>query len=133
RTASQSAGGPMKKLLLASTALVALGGQALAADLPVGMPVKAPIAAPIPVFSWTGCYVGGHVGVGWGRKDFSEPTEPFGQNSAPIPPTPRWPRAIPPAARPGWAGPSASASNGRSPATGRCWLNSITMTSAAGA
>ena len=74
----------MKKLLLASTALVALGGQALAADLPVGMPVKAPIAAPIPVFSWTGCYVGGHVGVGWGRKDFSEPTEPFGQNFAPV-------------------------------------------------
>jgi outer membrane immunogenic protein len=74
----------MKRLLLASTALV-FGGQASAADLPA-MPVKAPIAAPAP-FSWTSCYIGGHVGAGWGRKDFSDPgfTTPFGtfQNFAP--------------------------------------------------
>jgi outer membrane immunogenic protein len=66
--------GPMKKLLLASTILT-LAGPALAADLPKRMPVKAPppVVAPVPYFSWTGCYLGGHVGAGWGRKDFSEP------------------------------------------------------------
>ena len=57
----------MKRLLLAGTAL-AFGGHAMAADLPV----KAPVKAPAP-FSWTGCYVGGHVGAGWGRKEFSDP------------------------------------------------------------
>ena len=57
----------MKKLLLASTALV-LGGQAFAADLPV----KAPrIAAPV-AYSWSSCYVGGHVGVGRNRTLFTE-------------------------------------------------------------
>lgn len=47
----------MKKLLLGSVALAAmLAGPAKAAD----MPVKAvPVVA---VFSWTGCYVGAHVG-----------------------------------------------------------------------
>jgi len=39
---------------------------AQAADL--RMPVKAPVAPPVPVFSWTGCYFGGHAGGGWGRK-----------------------------------------------------------------
>ncbi len=69
----------MKRLLLASTALM-FAGSALAADLPAGVPVKAPIVAPIPYFSWTGCYVGGHVGYGWGRKSFSDPN---GFNFAP--------------------------------------------------
>jgi len=64
----------MKKLLLASVAGVALiaAGSANAADL--GRPVyKAPppVAAPVPVFSWTGCYIGAHVGWGWGKKDNS--------------------------------------------------------------
>jgi len=66
--------GPMKKLLLATTILT-LAGPALAADLGRRMPVKAPppVVAPVPYFSWTGCYLGGHAGAGWGRKDFSEP------------------------------------------------------------
>src|SRR6266487_5615891 len=68
-------GAPMKKLLLASVAGVALiaAGSANAADL--GRPVyKAPppVAAPVPVFSWTGCFVGAHWGWGWGRKDVHE-------------------------------------------------------------
>jgi len=71
----------MKQLLLASTALT-LGGQALAADLPARMPVKAPIAV-VSHYSWTGCYLGGHIGAGWGRTDISEPTERFGQYFAP--------------------------------------------------
>jgi outer membrane immunogenic protein len=42
---------------------------AFAAD----MPVKAPVyrAPPIAVFNWTGCFVGGHVGGLWARKDWS--------------------------------------------------------------
>jgi outer membrane immunogenic protein len=39
------------------------------------------VAAP---FSWTGCYVGGHVGAGWARADISDPTgsilAPFGSS-----------------------------------------------------
>ena len=44
---------------LAATALgIALGGPALAADLPV--------KAPMAVYDWTGLYVGGHFGYGGG-------------------------------------------------------------------
>jgi outer membrane immunogenic protein len=65
---SQFVGGdPMKKLLLAGTAL-AFAGPALGADLPV----KAPVS-PVSYFSWTGCYVGGHAGYGWGRTSFFGP------------------------------------------------------------
>ncbi len=62
----------MKKHLLASLTGVAgvalmAGGTAQAADL--RMPVKAaPAVAPAPYFSWTGCYVGPHLGWGWGSK-----------------------------------------------------------------
>src|SRR6266571_3656812 len=52
------------------TALAALpfGSVAQATD----MPVKAlpPVAAGV---NWTGFYVGGHIGYGWGNKDFSLP------------------------------------------------------------
>jgi outer membrane immunogenic protein len=59
----------MKKLLLASAAMLALfGGSATAADLAVKQPVyRAP--PPVYVFSWTGCYIGGNVGGVWIRKD----------------------------------------------------------------
>lgn len=59
-----------RTLLLSTVAGVALAaaGYAHAADL--RMPTKAPVRpAPVPVFSWTGCYVGGHIGGGWGRSD----------------------------------------------------------------
>jgi outer membrane immunogenic protein len=36
------------------------------------MPVKAPRAAAV-VWSWSGFYLGGHVGYGWGRNPFSDP------------------------------------------------------------
>ena len=56
----------MKKLLLASAALAALSTGAMAADL--GAP-RMPVATAIvmPSFSWTGFYVGGQVGYGWGK------------------------------------------------------------------
>jgi hypothetical protein len=66
----------MKKLLLASVAGIALvaGAPANAADLGQRPTYKVPpIVAPVPLFTWTGCYVGGHVGGGWGFKDFADP------------------------------------------------------------
>lgn len=62
----------MKRVLLATTAL-ALSGPAFAADLaPVRMPLKAPPVVARP-FSWTGCYVGGHLGAGWSHANFIDP------------------------------------------------------------
>lgn len=63
-------GDSVSKLLLVSTALM-IGCPALAAE---------PRAAAVP-FTWTSCYVGGHVGAAWGRTDISDPT---GQNIAPV-------------------------------------------------
>src|SRR4029079_8890782 len=59
----------MKRVLLASTALVFVGHTASA-------------ASP-PRFSWTGCYIGGHVGFGWSQTDIAEPLEPQFQYFAP--------------------------------------------------
>lgn len=59
----------MKRLAAIALALGSLiGTPVLAADIPV----KALRAAPPPVFSWTGCYIGGHIGWGWGRNTFSD-------------------------------------------------------------
>jgi outer membrane immunogenic protein len=70
----------MKKLLLASVAVSALtiGHSGNAADL--ARPVlKAP--PPAPVWSWTGCFVGGQVGWGWQRNKISQ-TNFFTNSSA---------------------------------------------------
>jgi outer membrane immunogenic protein len=53
----------MKKLLLVTSCLALSTAAALAADLPMAPLTKATIV-PAPVFSWTGCYVGAHVGGG---------------------------------------------------------------------
>jgi outer membrane immunogenic protein len=62
----------MSKLLFAQAAALALtlAGPAVAAD----MPLKAapPVAAR---FSWTGCYLGGHVGAGFAHKDITDPVQ----------------------------------------------------------
>lgn len=60
----------MKTMLLATTAVVALGlGSAVAADLrPI---TKAPVAMPAPVMSWTGCYVGAGGGYGMSNSEDS--------------------------------------------------------------
>jgi outer membrane immunogenic protein len=61
----------MKKFLLTSVAAIAFcDAPALAADLPTKAPVYR--AAPVQLFSWTGCYVGGNVGGGWGHKGFTD-------------------------------------------------------------
>jgi opacity protein-like surface antigen len=67
----------MKVIVTAGVAtLVVLATPAFAAKSAKKTPKTVPqtIAAPAPVFTWTGCYVGGHIGGGWGHKDFSNPT-----------------------------------------------------------
>lgn len=66
----------MNKLLIGLTAAVALATPALAADLPV----KAPPLPPPPVFTWTGCYIGGHAGGEWTHTNgfTSTPATAFG-------------------------------------------------------
>ena len=75
------------KMLLASVspAALTLVGGAYAADLPV----KAPhvIAAPAPAYSWTGCYVGAHVGYGWGKQDATRTHDSFFFSSGSSPST----------------------------------------------
>src|SRR5215211_1928236 len=59
----------MKKILLASVALLGFAGAASAADLPVRAAPPAPIIAAVPVFTWTGFYVGVNAGYGWNTND----------------------------------------------------------------
>jgi outer membrane immunogenic protein len=56
----------LRKLLIASAAVIAVGGTAYAADLPTtkGPPVYTP---PPAIFTWTGFYAGAQVGYEWGR------------------------------------------------------------------
>lgn len=62
----------MKKFLLGTVGLIALGAtSAMAADLPARTYTKAPPAPIYAVYNWTGFYIGGHVGYGWGDKTWS--------------------------------------------------------------
>ncbi len=72
----------MRRELLASVSAVALviasasaatlfSDSAHAADL-ARKAAPPPMAPPVPVFSWTGCYVGAHVGWGWGHANHSQ-------------------------------------------------------------
>jgi outer membrane immunogenic protein len=56
----------MKKTIAAvATAIALASAPAFAADLPM----KARPLPPAPVWSWTGFYIGGHVGAGWGQDE----------------------------------------------------------------
>lgn len=62
----------MRKTLLTAVALSAMASTAMAADLPRRAPAPAP--APVyvaPIFTWTGFYVGGQLGGGWGRSEIA--------------------------------------------------------------
>jgi outer membrane immunogenic protein len=69
----------MRRALTAAIAIAALAVTAQsagAADMPIRSPVvKGPVVAPAPVYNWTGWYVGGHLGYGWGDKSWSFPGE----------------------------------------------------------
>jgi outer membrane immunogenic protein len=58
----------IKKLLLAGAAvsLLSIAGPALAADLPMLM-------APVPIFSWTSCFLGAHIGGALAQNNFTDP------------------------------------------------------------
>jgi outer membrane immunogenic protein len=64
----------MKKMLLAGAALLtAVSGSAMAADMRPP-PGRAPVytkAPMMPVFTWTGCYVGGNAGGLFAKKDWT--------------------------------------------------------------
>jgi outer membrane immunogenic protein len=55
----------------AAALLLTLAGPAFAADVPRGMPA----ASFVPPFSWSGCYLGGHLGGGWAQKDMTDPVQ----------------------------------------------------------
>ncbi len=63
----------MNKLMLGviAVATVVAAAPAVAADLRAPVYKSAP--PPPPVFSWTGCYLGGNVGGAWAYKSVSDP------------------------------------------------------------
>src|SRR6266849_4586397 len=74
----------MKKFLLATVGLVALGiaAPASAADLAARPYTKAPPAPVVAVYDWTGFYIGANGGGGWSHKcwdvtNFRVPVAPF--------------------------------------------------------
>ena len=52
--------------LVATISTIALTQIVSAADLPRKAPAAAP--PPAPVYTWTGCYIGGNVGAAWSRQ-----------------------------------------------------------------
>jgi outer membrane immunogenic protein len=67
----------MKRIVLALTAVAALTGSALAADLPARTYSKAPVIVP-PAYSWTGFYIFGGGGYGMWNADEYANTFPGG-------------------------------------------------------
>jgi len=61
-----------------AAAVLAVASSAHAADLGMA-PYRAAPTGPIPIFTWTGCYLGGQVGGGFGRK---AARDPIGDNFA---------------------------------------------------
>jgi outer membrane immunogenic protein len=61
-------GAAMKKLLFAGAAILSslIAAPAFAADLAI-------LAAPVPVFSWTSCFLGAHIGGAWAQDGFTDP------------------------------------------------------------
>jgi outer membrane immunogenic protein len=75
----------MKTRIIGGVAALAMCGTSLgafAADLPPRMaaPVYAPAMAPAPVFSWSGFYIGAHLGWGTARKEWSQTSPTTGSS-----------------------------------------------------
>jgi outer membrane immunogenic protein len=78
-------GVPMLGLRSFVAALVAAAGSLTTAAFAADLPVRAPTVVSAPASNWTGFYVGGNVGYGWGNntggqwRSFSDdPANPFG-------------------------------------------------------
>ncbi|MDQ2084319.1 porin family protein [Xanthobacteraceae bacterium Astr-EGSB] len=65
----------MRVFLGAMGVVLGLSAGASAADM--SMPVKAPPPAPA-LYSWTGLYIGGHLGGGWANNGWNDPSTTFG-------------------------------------------------------
>ena len=66
----------MPRILGVVLGVIATSGGAFAAD--VSAPVyKAPVSTPAPAYSWTGLYIGGHVGGAWSSNDWFLPNDPL--------------------------------------------------------
>lgn len=70
----------LSAVLISGVSTIALAQVTSAADLPR----KAPAYTPPPLYSWTGFYIGGHVGYGWGSVDGNT------TRAVTIPPPPVW-------------------------------------------
>jgi len=55
---------------MASAGVLALATSAVAADLPSRAPPPVYLP-PVPIFTWTGVYIGGQIGYGWGKANGS--------------------------------------------------------------
>jgi outer membrane immunogenic protein len=61
----------MRKLLIG----IALSGFVAAPATAADMPVKAAPPPVVELFNWSGLYIGGHVGYGWGHTDWNNITD----------------------------------------------------------
>ena len=61
----------MKKILLATAAVLISASAASAADLAAHPYTKAPPLPPAPIYNWTGFYIGGHIGGAFGNSSNS--------------------------------------------------------------
>jgi outer membrane immunogenic protein len=55
--------------VIAVVSTVAFTQIAIAADMPVKAP--RPVVAPVPIYTWTGCYFGGHAGGDWAKSHWT--------------------------------------------------------------
>ena len=63
----------MKKIAATISALLVSTAMASAADMAAAPAYKAaPMAAPVAFYNWSGFYIGGHVGGGWGTEGSTE-------------------------------------------------------------
>lgn len=68
-----------RMFLLATVAMSAVAGAAIAADLPtIKGPAPAPVAAKVRISDWTGFYIYGGIDANWARSD-SKNSTPFGR------------------------------------------------------
>jgi outer membrane immunogenic protein len=58
----------LRRILLVTVGILSAAAPALSADLPSRAPPPVYVP-PTPIFTWTGIYLGGQVGYGWGRLD----------------------------------------------------------------